>query len=405
MKILNILISPIDQKSGATNAAYYLVKNLRKINDVDFAIPSKKNKTDLTSNVLYYPIFTIPDFLRFPFFAKYYYNVLCFLKGFKIFKKKKYDVVHFHNPHPPLILRQISKFFKKRDVKMVMSTHGIIEMFNMKQYMKLSKISQILFDIFVFKPFIKSLNHIDYFICSSEFEKEILLTNEIKENKIYKFPNGISDEFINKSSITQEKKNILKQKLGIETNTLIILTTANFSKNKGLLILLNAINKLKEKKRNFILLMTGNPSHSDYIQTLMDYINVNDLENYVSFLGYVSLEELIEYHDISDIFIYPTLSDTFPLSILEAMARKTPVISTNVGGIPEQIEFCNCGIIVEKNDSNGIFNAIIEIINNQEKFGRILEENHYDIINYFSWKLNAKKTLKLYKEIVDDLEK
>jgi glycosyltransferase involved in cell wall biosynthesis len=65
----------------------------------------------------------------------------------------------------------------------------------------------------------------------------------------------------------------------------------------------------------------------------------------VTFAEGVAHEDMRDYYAIADIFVLPTLGDNSPLTILEAMACKTPVVATEVGGIPESIVSGETGLL------------------------------------------------------------
>lgn len=73
-----------------------------------------------------------------------------------------------------------------------------------------------------------------------------------------------------------------------------------------------------------------------------------------------NVEELAEIYTAADVFVNPTLEDTFPTTNLEALACGTPVITFNTGGSPESVRE-NCGFIVEKGNIGELVSKINEI--------------------------------------------
>lgn len=94
-----------------------------------------------------------------------------------------------------------------------------------------------------------------------------------------------------------------------------------------------------------------------------------------------NIEELGNLYSIAHVFINPTLSDNFPTVNLEALACGTPVVTYQTGGSPEAIDE-NTGIVVEKGDVETMAKAILEIINNPERYSiencRRRAETHFD---------------------------
>lgn len=76
-----------------------------------------------------------------------------------------------------------------------------------------------------------------------------------------------------------------------------------------------------------------------------------------------SLTELVELYSTADVFVNPTLEDNFPTTNIEALACGTPVVTFNTGGSSEIINQ-DTGLVVDKGDSVGLYNAISEIREN-----------------------------------------
>ena len=97
-------------------------------------------------------------------------------------------------------------------------------------------------------------------------------------------------------------------------------------------------------------------------------IEKNELEGIMEYIGWISGDEKEQILKASDIFILPSFNEGLPISILEAMSHSLPIISTNVGGIPEIVEQHKNGILVEPGNSAQLTEAIDFAINNSQKF-------------------------------------
>lgn len=94
-------------------------------------------------------------------------------------------------------------------------------------------------------------------------------------------------------------------------------------------------------------------------------INENDFE--MRFLPYVrDRNELASIYQAADLYIHAAKADTFPNSILEALACGTPVIATGVGGIPEQIEDGVTGYVTQPADPDDMALAISHVLNDED---------------------------------------
>ena len=99
-----------------------------------------------------------------------------------------------------------------------------------------------------------------------------------------------------------------------------------------------------------------------------EYINVKNLKDEIFFLGpkYGRLKDVVLNE--ADIFAFPTFyqGECFPLSIIEAMKMRLPVITTDEGAISDIVDDEATGFLVKKRDSLDLANRIQELISNPE---------------------------------------
>lgn len=109
----------------------------------------------------------------------------------------------------------------------------------------------------------------------------------------------------------------------------IILHISNFRKVKRVADVVKVFAKIREKMPAKLVLVGDGPERNKIEQMCRELGLCNDLHT----MGKVN--DTIRVLSIADLFILPSQSESFGLAALEAMAAKTPVISTNTGGIPE----------------------------------------------------------------------
>ena len=117
------------------------------------------------------------------------------------------------------------------------------------------------------------------------------------------------------------------------------------------------------------------------------------LEKYVKFIGF---QDSTKWYPEFDIFILPSLSEGFPLTILEALSSGIPCLATNVGGIPEIL---NDEFLVEKWDYKNLANKIIELLKDPQKRDRIGLEGRRLVKRKFSLDNMVSDYMNLYKEV------
>ena len=157
----------------------------------------------------------------------------------------------------------------------------------------------------------------------------------------------------------------------------IIGTIANFYPTKGIKYLIEAAAKLKEKDVAFVLIGEGNER-----KIYENQISENGLQNKFFLVGQV--KDAHRYLPAFDIFVLPSVKEGFPWALIEAMTAKLPVITTNVGAVPEIIEDGKNGFIVDKEKSEQIVEKIDLLINDDRLRLEFGIQAHQTILFKFS---------------------
>lgn len=202
----------------------------------------------------------------------------------------------------------------------------------------------------------------------------------LNKNKIKVIQNGIDLE---KFTI-QDNYLETKDKYNVRNKFLILGVASPWNNRKGLKFFLELSKKLSSSYQ--ILLVGLNKQQIERLPS--NIIGIERTEN---------IKQLAELYSAADVFINPTLEDTFPTTNLESLACGTPVITFNTGGSPEAIDD-NTGIVVEKGDVTGLENAIKIIKSKGENFYQKACRERAE--NLFDKKINFEKYIDLYKEIL-----
>ncbi|NQU87489.1 MAG: glycosyltransferase family 4 protein, partial [Mariniphaga sp.] len=187
----------------------------------------------------------------------------------------------------------------------------------------------------------------------SNFEKEILIKRHnltgVTKNKLKVLYNNINPSWV-KNFKCKEFEN--QQKNQIQLHFIGSMDDGR----KGLGLLLGAVERLNRLNYSIQLTVIGSGKQ------LIKYKNYYKNEKNIKFLGYLSnpLEEMIR----SDLIVVPSLADSFPNTILEALYLEIPVIGSRVGGIPEILKYEE---LLFDPSEDAIFNKIKNIIN-ENKF-------------------------------------
>ena len=148
---------------------------------------------------------------------------------------------------------------------------------------------------------------------------------------------GPPPDILSRVSDNRKKKN-LRKKLAIKHNELVVLLVATVHEGKGQKDIILAVKELEEKtlkKTHFFIVGDRKCQYSKELHSLVDALP-NYLKNRIHIIPITS--NVMPYYEIADIFICTSRTETYPRVILEAMSFNLPIITTPVGGIPEQVK-------------------------------------------------------------------
>ncbi|MFJ9383227.1 glycosyltransferase [Peribacillus sp. NPDC101481] len=195
-----------------------------------------------------------------------------------------------------------------------------------------------------YHKFKKSYDMVDKIICPSLFMKNQLIKGGYEEEKLIHIPNFLTSDFDDKVVKKGHKENKT------------LLYYGRLSQEKGLDLLLDAIKEINE---DYILKIIGTGSEEERLKNRVSKENIKN----VRFLGFKSGDELHNEISSSKATIIPsTWHEVFGLTIIESYSAGTPVIGSNLGGIPENIKDNKTGFVFENGNVESLKNALNKIL-------------------------------------------
>ena len=219
------------------------------------------------------------------------------------------------------------------------------------------------------------LKYIDGFVVQSETVKNELESLK-KDAKIVKRFHPIYDIYGDRKNKTESKK-----QLGIKSKH-VILFFGIIREYKGLDVLIESINILKNKLDDFHLLIVGECYEN--INKYLSLINQFELNHLVTFINeYVSEKDISKYFSCSDVVVLPYKSASQSGVIQIAYNFNTPVVTTDVGGLSEYIDDGNTGVLVESKNPIQLSEVLYDNLVNDcfNQFSKNIE----DYKKKFSW--------------------
>jgi glycosyltransferase involved in cell wall biosynthesis len=199
-------------------------------------------------------------------------------------------------------------------------------------------------------------------------------------------PNGVDTR---RFSFNAEKRRIMRARLGVRNNQLLLGTVGSYYPVKGQRFLVDAMQKLTAIAPNVRLVMAGQGPLAD---ELRKQVSEEALERHVQIVGYI--EDTPGFLSALDIFVMPSLSEGQPLALLEAAANGRCIVATNVGGISEIITNNESGVLVPPGDVDALANALARLLADPET-RHALERNAATVQDHWSIQRTADRYLEL----------
>jgi glycosyltransferase involved in cell wall biosynthesis len=197
----------------------------------------------------------------------------------------------------------------------------------------------------------------------------------------------VSNGFL--SSLFYEKDiNEARDKLGLPKGMKIITTIGSLEKIKGQKYLISAIKLLKQKREDFFCLIIGIGSMFNTLQKQIDDLN---LSKCIILTGRKSHTDLVDWINASDLFVLSSLSESFGVVQIEAMACGKPVVATRNGGSDEIIVSDDVGYLCDTSNPDDLAEKIELALNkewNKDKISRYAQN--------YTWEESVEKILNIY---------
>ena len=387
MKILHIISSLRNEDGGLPESVKNLSNelNIHKIHS-DIATTYYKDKSIKIDKTVKTRIYS---------FKRFIFDNIQFSLEFKRFidlKLLNYDLIHIHGLYRFPTSYAAYKA-KKLNIPYIISTHGSLDPYLYKQSKK-NLFLKRLWEITIDFPILKKANGIH---CTSDIEK-----NKIKKlnlsKKIFTIPIFISNIFFEKK---REKKNNFRKNYGFSDNDFIILFLGRINFKKGLDLLIPAFYKINKKFKQTKLLMVG-PNPDRYLENVVNpLIKKHRINKEVSYIKPQYDKNLIACYENSDLFVLPSYTENFGLTIFEAMSQKIPVVVSNQVDLAPVIKknnlarICNCNV-------DSLTEKITQVLKNK-KNNQIIKKKAYKFVkeNYSSSSV-IKQIVKQYKSVLNN---
>ena len=122
----------------------------------------------------------------------------------------------------------------------------------------------------------------------------------------------------------------------------------------------------------------------------------DDLKERVTFHGNVAHRDLVAHYGKATLFVNSSLSDAFPLTVVEAMAAGLPIVASAVGGVPEAVAHGATGLLVRPNSADALASGLCQLFEDSSLRGRMAVAARERALELFSWKAIARQVARVH---------
>ncbi len=168
---------------------------------------------------------------------------------------------------------------------------------------------------------------------------------------------------------------------------------------KGLPELFLAVNNLSAKFQRIRLTVIGEGSKlGDYQRQVEEMC----LTKHVSFSGWQCIGVIQKEASTASVAVFPSLVESFGLSVVEAQAAGVPVIATSAGAIPENITDGETGRLVTPGNAEALTRAITDLLENPMHYQEMAANARARASGKFSWDKAAERTIEIYQQVLGE---
>jgi N-acetyl-alpha-D-glucosaminyl L-malate synthase BshA len=356
----------------ATELGKALASKGHEVHFISYAFPHRLSS--FTDNVYYHEV----EISKYPLFEHSLYSLALTSKMLEVIKYEKLDLIHVHYAIPHATSAYLAKQIIRKnnsDIKIITTLHGTdITLVGLEPS---------------FLPLVKfSIEESDGVTAVSKFLKETTLAN-------YKITNEIKviSNFINTSLYNTTPNQEMRIKIA-PNGEKVLIHTSNFRKVKRVSDTIKILELVNRKIPTKLILVGDGPERSECER----FSHELNLQENVIFLGKQDgIEKILT---CGDIFLLPSQSESFGLAALEAMACGLPIISSNVGGLPELNIHNETGFITEVGEIKEMANYTIDLLQNKNRYDLFSKNARNRAVNNFDINLIIPQYENYYKKIL-----
>jgi glycosyltransferase involved in cell wall biosynthesis len=231
----------------------------------------------------------------------------------------------------------------------------------------------------------KHANHI--VTVSQQTAQDVAQVLAVSPDRLTVVPNAVSGFRV------LDHRAALRSQLYLSPDTICLLNVGSNHPRKNLATVLQVVHTLKSQNIPVQLWKAG----ADFTAAQKDWIAAHDLQSVITYWGKPDQPKLMELYNAADLLLAPSTHEGFGLTLLEAMACGTPVVTANTSAMPEVVG--NAGVLVEPLNGEAIAAAILHLQRDQP-YRQLLSQRGLERVQAFTWESVAAQIAPIYESLV-----
>ena len=188
-----------------------------------------------------------------------------------------------------------------------------------------------------------------------------------------------------------------KRMLQYEENDFLVLFVGKMHPAKDPLTLVRSIHEVIKENKNVHLAMIGD---GELYQEVRDEVLKLDLSGNVKLLGQMNHVKLQLWYNAAELFVLTSISESFGMTLLEAMASGLPIIASNSTACPEVVG--NAGLLFTQGDYNDLARKIVRLVSDDNLLRILRDRSLKRVRRVFSWNDKIDKYYELYRKTIGE---
>ena len=223
---------------------------------------------------------------------------------------------------------------------------------------------------------------------SSNTAKDTTQVLNVEPERIAVVPDAVESLF---RPLPKNEVESLRQKYSISSEAICLLNVGSNHPRKNISTILKVVEVLKQQGLSVHLWKVG----SDFTAEQKAFIRIHSLEDCITYLGKPDKQTLVQIYNAADILLAPSLHEGFGMTLLEAMACGTAVITSNVSALPEVAG--DAAVLVKPMDFQAMIEAVWRI-QNDSAYRNWLINKGFKRAKSFTWEKTAEQIAEVYEK-------